>query len=200
MRHGSTRLVRLTLLIASLISSNAFAGDEPPLPNFRLGSRVNPLLLLSRPDVRTDLNLSAEQTSSAERAIRNLYVQAHSLRDKPKNPETLRARRAVDDEAFTWITSRLSPEQNARLAQIDLQWEGPSALSRTTIARDMHLDHAQIAKLKAAIERHAESRKKKHESADEVLAEVALSILSGPQRETWKAMLGVPIPFKNLKP
>lgn len=201
MRHGSTRLASLVLLVSSGISFSSVAGEESSLPNSMLGVRVTPLLLLSRADVRADLNLSSEQTQSAERAIQSLHQQAQSLRKKPDNAETKRARRAIDDEAFRWINTRLTPEQNARLAQIDLQWEGPSALvKRKAVAEDLHLDHEQIAKLKLAVQRHDDAQKKGHASADEVLAEVALSTLSEAQRETWKSMLGAPLAFKNSKP
>ena len=159
MRHGSTRL-GLTVILA-MVGVSAFAGDddEPPLPDSRLGHRTTPLLLLSRPDVRADLELTADQTESARRAIRNFYVQAMPLRGKPNTPETIRERRVVDDAAFGWIDSRLTPEQKLRLVQIDLQWEGPSALlSRSALTRDLHLSVEQIATLKRAIGRRDELR------------------------------------------
>lgn len=185
------------LLVALLaLAPSARAAEEPPLPDSRLGHRTAPLLLLSRPDVRADLGLTAEQAESAAGAIRSFYVQAAALRGKPTNAETVRARRAVDDEAYHWIDARLSPEQKARLAEIDLQWEGPSALvTRPAVVRTLHLSKEQIAGLNDAIRRRDAARAQGQPNADHSLAETALQSLDGGQRETWKGLLGKPMTF-----
>ena len=203
MRHGPTRLSLIAVL--ALWSGSAVArpvDDEPPLPDARLGHRTTPLLLLSRPDIRADLALTADQVQSARRAIRAFYVQAAPLRGKPNTPETIRERRAVDEGAFAWIDSRLTPEQKSRLVEIDLQWEGPSALiSRSVLTRELHLSGEQVATMKAAIRRRDERRD--HEEgteADLILMEVAVACLSDAQRTSWRGMLGRPFERKLSAP
>jgi hypothetical protein len=181
------------ILALLALAAPALAGEEPPLPDSRLGHRTAPLLLLSRPEVRADMGMTPAQAESAARAIRSFYVQAYALRGKPSTPETIRARRAVDDEAFAWIDSQLSPEQQARLSQIDLQWEGPRALvSRPSIARMLDLSKDQVHTLTTAVARRDAAHAKGHADADRILGEVALACLNDAQRETWKGLLGKP--------
>jgi hypothetical protein len=191
MRHGSTRWGLAVVLVLSAAPAFAGTDDEPPLPDSRLGTRTTPLLLLSRPDVREDLKLTSDQTESARRAISSFYVKAAPLRGKPDTPETIRERRAVDDAAFGWIDSRLTPEQKVRLVQIDLQWEGPSALiTRSALMRDLHLSPEQIATMKRAIHRRDALRAQGEAKADQILMEAALACLDEAQRTTWRGMLG----------
>src|SRR4029079_250908 len=96
MRHGPTpRAAYALLVLLTLIPARAPGAEPPPLPDSRLGVRTAPLLLLSRPDVQADLGLTPEQTSSAQRTITALYVQATALKGRP-DAEVLAARRAID--------------------------------------------------------------------------------------------------------
>jgi hypothetical protein len=194
MRQGSTRLGLTVVLVLSAIPALARGGDdEPPLPDSQLGHRMTPLLLLSRADVRTDLALTADQAESARKAIRTFYVQARALRGRPDTPETIRERRAVDEEALRWIDSRLTPDQKLRLIQVDLQWEGPAALiSRPLLTRDLHLSEDQVATMATAVHRRNQLRAKGEEKADQILMEVAIACLNETQLASWRGMLGRP--------
>lgn len=195
MRQGTTpvRSVLWVLFVSLLPTFAPAADDEAPLPDSRLGYRTAPLLLLSRPDIRDDLGMNADQTASAQRAIRSMYVQAASLKGKPNTEATIRARRAIDEAMQGWIDSRLTPEQKARLVQIDLQWEGPSALiSRPVVAEALNLTKEQRGTLENAVRRRRIAREQGRDDAERLLAEVALSCLGESQRENWKRMLGKP--------
>ena len=198
MRQGPTPAVLVALL--SLAGSVALgASDEPPLPDSRIGLRTAPLLLLSRPDIRADLELTPEQSESSARAIRSFYVQAHALRGKGNSPETIRERRAVDDEAAGWIHSRLSPEQKTRLAQLDLQWEGPSALvSRAVVVQALNLSSEQISTMRNAVALRNQLRDNGQADADARLLQAALTCLSDSQREAWKGLLGKRLAFATI--
>ena len=188
MRHGST-LAPIALVFA--LGSLASARDEAPLPDSRLGQPTQPLLLLTRPDVRDDLKMDADQTASAEEAVRAFYLQAYALRGQPTNPETLRARRAVDEAAQAWIDSKLTSEQQGRLAQIHLQWEGPSALVRRPVVADaLRLTDEQKAELAGAVKARDDARARGHVDADQVLGQAALRCLNPSQREGWARMMG----------
>jgi hypothetical protein len=110
-------------------------------------------------------------------------------------PEAIAGRRTIDEAQQRWLESWLSDEQRSRLIQIDLQWEGPSALiSRPIVADSLGLSDSQRALLTQAL---AERNQKRAQGqpppqSDRRLAEKALQVLTEPQRERWKAMLGRP--------
>lgn len=195
MRQGSTpALLGLILALASG-AGRAVAGEEVEvsLPDSALGRLVHPILLLSRPDVRSDLALDATQEAAARRALRAFSAQATALRGKPNDAETIRGRRAVDEAASGWIDAKLSAEQRSRLVQVHLQWEGPSALvKRPIVAESLRLSEPQKARLAEAVRRRDASRAKGDPGAEAALAQDALQCLSESQREGWKQMMGRP--------
>ena len=203
MSHGSrpvpaARLVLLPvflpltcwLAIAGL--ARPCLGSPPPLPDNRLGYRQAPLLLLSRPDVRADVGLDATQAADAERALTDLYVRALPLKGKT-GPEADAARYAINQAEASWLKTRLSDAQRKRLVQIDLQWEGPSAL----ISRPIVADHVGITpeQRKGLLNAIAQSNLQRDRTGDwreseHQLALQALKLLSKEQQERWYAMLG----------
>ena len=138
MRQGLATFHRSAwILVCAVGISGVCAAQAPPetgaLPEARLGVRTAPILLLSRPEVRSDLRLSQSQAVDVERVITDLYSKAAELKGK-KGQEAVAARRIIDDAQQQWLSSNLTPEQIERLAQIDLQWEGPPALlSRSNV-------------------------------------------------------------------
>ena len=152
MRDGARRALAALLMLLSVAAiPGSSLGDDAPLPDSRLGIRTVPLLLLSRPDVRADLGLNPAQTAEARRAISELHAKAAALRGKT-GAEAIAARRAIDEEQRRRLEAMLSPQQQDRLIQIDLQWEGPSALiSRKMVAESLNLDDRQRATLAQAV-------------------------------------------------
>lgn len=197
-RQGTTPrplLARLggLLSLAVLLTPLVALGDGPTLPTSRLGTRVMPLLLLSRSDVRADLKLSAEQATQADREIRELYHQAEGLKNKADAPQIIAARAAIDARGRQWIETQLSVTQRARLTQIVLQWEGPEALVKRPVVADLlNLSDAQRQALAQAVARRDTLRAqgKRRIEDERVLAEQSLSVLTVTQREKWQAMLG----------
>src|SRR5436305_327221 len=111
MRQGTTpvsvralaRPPGLVLWLASL----ALAGEDPPLPETRLGTPTAPILLLTRPDVRADLGLSKEQADSAQHVATELYLRAAELKGKPDSL-AIPGRRAIDEAQRAWLEENLS--------------------------------------------------------------------------------------------
>ena len=195
MRDGARRALAALLLLGAAAIPASSLGDDAPLPDSRLGIRTVPLLLLSRPDVRADLGLDPAQSAEARRAIAELHAKAAALRGKT-GAEAIAARRAIDEEQRRRLEALLSPEQQDRLVQIDLQWEGPSALiSRKMVAESLNLDDRQRATLAQAVsDRDRRRAQAPDRGGDErQLAEQALAILTEPQRARWRAMLGRPL-------
>ena len=196
MRHGVRPILAAVFLCLTAAAwPRASFGDGPPLPSLpdsRLGIRTAPLLLLSRADLRADVGLDARQTAEAERAIADLYARAVAVRGKA-GPEAIAARKAIDEAQRRWLDAHLSEAQRIRLIQVDLQWEGPSALiSRPVIADALSLTRAQREALGRAV---AECQRKRDagifQRSDEYqLTKQALAILNEEQQLRWKAMLG----------
>lgn len=194
MRHGAIPILA-ALLVGTAASPKESLGVETSLPDSRLGIRTAPLLLLTRPDVRRDLGLDDRQTAEAGRAIAELHARAAAVRGKT-GAEAVAARRAIDEEQQRRLNALLSEAQRVRLDQIDLQWEGPSALtSRPVIADSLGLDARQRESLAQAVaeRNHRLGRDPDRREAERILAERTLTILSNEQKIRWKAMLGRPL-------
>jgi hypothetical protein len=194
MNLGATR-ARLALVSFLFVGlSTTSRADSEALPDDRLGTRLAPILLLSRADVRTDLRLDAKQTASAEQAIAHVHARAEALKGRTRE-QSIEGRKAINEAERLWFEQNLTTAQQNRLVQIDLQWEGPSALiSRPLVGEVLGLTAAQREALNnAVVQRDAARAARTYTSADEQrLAKTALSILTPVQRERWRVMLGDP--------
>jgi len=192
--NGLTRGVFLLgLLTASLIGlpSHVSAGSDG-LPDDRLGRRTAPLLLLSRDDVRQDLGLTQPQGTEVDKAIIEFYSRAWELKGK-KGPAADAERKKIDQEQVTWINTHLTAKQRARLIQVDLWWEGPSALvSRPLVGENVGLSVDQRSALIAAVKTRDADRGQKSFSmaAEDALWSATKKTLSPAQIERYEAMLG----------
>src|SRR5262249_39724786 len=121
----------------------ATRAGEWALPDARLGVRTAPLLLLSRPDVQVELRLEPAQIAQARGTIEELTRRAVTLKGK-SGPAVVAERREIDEAQVDWLGRNLTGNQLIRLRQIELQWEGPSAmLSRPSVAEHLRLTAEQ---------------------------------------------------------
>jgi hypothetical protein len=194
MRHGTTPatiLIPARLLAVLAIPALACAG-EPNAPERPTGERANPLLLLNRPDVRSDLKLTAEQADGARRLLVQLHEKAAALKGR-KGAEVVAARRQIDEEMQRWLDRHLSAEQRARLYQVELQWEGPSALhTRPTVAQSLGLtdEQRQAIAQAASLRNSLREQGRCHAEDEQRLATQILATLTSEQKERWQALLG----------
>jgi hypothetical protein len=181
-------------LLAGLGSGSSLAAP-PSLPDSRLGIRTAPLLLLSRADVRADVGLDQAQIAEAGRALEELYAQAAELKGL-SGPEVLARKKSIDEAEQQWLQTKLTEAQRKRLIEIDLQWEGPSALiHRPVLADHLHLTQEQRTSLTAAV---ADCRRRRQQGGDvheceRRLFEQTRALLTPEQLERWRAMLGRPL-------
>jgi hypothetical protein len=182
MRQGTTPLaVLLSLALAGVGLAAPAEDDAWALPDGLQGVRVAPIFLLSRTDVQADLGMTDEQVLSARRTIADLYARAASLRGKP-DLEAIAERRVIDEAQRRWLENQLSDAQQARLLQLDLQWEGPTAiLSRSWVTAQLELSPAQRRSLRTSMVDHP--------------AEALQSVLTPDQRTRWQALLGQALRF-----
>jgi hypothetical protein len=182
----------LLLWLAVLAGSTQSA--EESVPDSRIGTRTAPLLLLSRSDVRRELRLSEKQVVEAERAVATLHAQAARLRGQ-KGEAIQEARKRIDLEQEQWLHTHLTPPQLERLIQIDLQWEGASAvISRPVVAERLHLTPTQETQLRAVLNRRNTERVagKYDEELNSRVERDVMTILSERQQEEWKKLVGMP--------
>ena len=195
MRSGMIRFAAFGLF-AVVTVADSLAGSGPL--DGRIGTPISPILLLSRPDVRGEVKLTETQAVEAERAISDLWDKAVSVRGR-NDAESNRVRVEIDRLSRRWLVEHLTADQQTRLAQLDLQWEGPSALlTRPIVAESLQLSDDQRAKLARAIaERNTNRHGGQAIAADEItLFRSTLGILNDEQKANWRAMLGPIAPFQ----
>ena len=196
MRQGP--MLALVPVCLGLLIAPAFAGSWA-LPDDSRGTRVAPMLLLTRADVREDLLFPPDQVGELEKAVDDLHKKAAALKGKT-GAEAVGLRKAVDDGQKTWLEAHLTPDQVIRLYQIDLRWEGPVAIvTRPTVAEDLALSTEQKSAFNRAVhERNAHVEKTKdHVAADRRFAVRTTSILNESQKLRWEEMIGRPILNRN---
>jgi hypothetical protein len=190
---AATRIVGVVVTLMTL-SAQASTPFRVFLQDDRYGSRVAPLLLLSRADVREELRLSARQSDASSHAAAQSYLKAKELSGK-RGTEFIEARKAIDESSNRWIEANLSIEQQTRLVQIDLQWEGLSALvSRPVVVETLALTEDQRKTISATIDAFNAIRERKTPSAEEKKTTIdkVLGVLNPTQSKRWEAMLGRP--------
>jgi hypothetical protein len=181
----------------ALTFERAARAGEWILPDDRLGIRTAPLLLLSRPDVQTDLKLDRAQILGAQNMINELTRRAGALRGRT-GTAVIAERRAIDEAQLDWLGKSLTGNQLQRLRQIEIQWEGPAAmLSRPSVAEHLRLTAEQRQRLARIVSDRAASRKRgpKDPTGDEAFNRQVQSILSPAQHGLWTVLLGTPVRF-----
>lgn len=194
------------LLVWMTLAPGTSALGQPParsgdwvLPDSRIGIRTAPLLLLSRPDVQTDLRMDGAQIQGAQAAIEELTRRAAALRGKTGSA-VLAERRAIDEAQLEWLGKHLTGNQLERLRQIELQWEGIAAmLSRPTVAEYLRLTPEQRQALARIIaEQNAARRRTPAGSLEELgYTRKAYALLTPSQQELWSGLLGTPVRFAS---
>ena len=189
---------RPLILLVALAAPTLATADDVVLPDSKLGQQVAPILLLSRPDIRAALKLTDAQAGAARSTLATLRAQAEDLKGQA-GPVAAATRRSLVQAQRRWIDAQLDPAQRGRLAQLDLQWEGPSALvTRPAVATALGLAEPQRQALATAVGRRDELRARgrlKQEDERRLAAE-AIETLSADQQREWRQMLGEPFAFQ----
>lgn len=189
MRFGSWSMTAAAVLLTLFV-----AGTRPveaQVPDEAIGVRLSPILLLSRADVRQELALNVDQVEAVFQAIGTFHEKAETLRGR-SGPEAIAARREIDEEAGRWIAETFSEEQRARLDQIDLQWQGASALiARPTIAASLELTDEQRSQIQQTLGRGPLAGEDSLQAHRRIQRD-AVAVLDEQQRLRWLAMVGRP--------
>jgi hypothetical protein len=197
-------LARRTFVLAmAVLGAGAFLGltksgcGAEPLDD-RLGVPIAPLFLLLRSDIQKDLGLEPAQIALVNRVASEFYAKALSLKGK-KGPGLLAARKEIDTEEKNWMSKHLNPKQRERLAQIDLQWEGASALlNRPVVVEYLGLSSEKQTEVARVISDAGALRARAGRLTYEEHVDVtrkAIALLSEKQRKQWMHVLGPPCRF-----
>jgi len=176
--------------------------QEIRVPESRKGIRTAPILLLCREEIQAELGLRPEVIAQAKSMASDLHRRAAFLHGKTGSG-VLTARRIIDEEQTRWLNKNLSAAQLDRLHQLDLQWEGPTAfVSRPIIAEYLNITPQQresIAKSINLMKNQTNPTQSPPDSEDR-FSDQALALLTDPQRDQWKALLGKPFAFRRDSP
>jgi hypothetical protein len=198
MRAGRRLVVPLALLGCLLVpGSKATAFGAEPLDD-RLGVRTPLVFLLIRSDIQKDLSLEPTQIAEANRFAAELYRRALLLKGKA-GPGVVAARRAIDEAGNDWLSKHLTPEQRERLGQIDLQWEGVSALlSRPVVIDFLGMTDEQRDQVSRVFSDRIKARGGQGPWTYEEHLEItrkAIAVLTDKQKHLWAKVLGRPCRF-----
>jgi hypothetical protein len=193
MRHGLT--VVLVIFATGLFGSPQAVKSDEPLED-RIGQRIQPIFLLSRTDVQSDLKMLPKQIADVDRAADALYRKAIGLRGK-KGPAVDEERRRLDEELTLWLRTHLTMDQLERLREIDFQWEGAAAMIRPMVTEYLGLSTDQQRTLTQFLAESMEHRRRAGWKATDQtqLTRKAIAVLSDKQKERWADLLGRPCQF-----
>jgi hypothetical protein len=197
MRHGWAVFRTLIVLGVGLGGFTPHARGSD-LGDDRLGMRTVPIVLLTRSDVQKDLKLDTRQIAACRQAMVALYDRAALLKGR-KDAGAQAARHSIDQAMSQWLDQYLTPEQLGRLEQIDLQWEGASAmLSRPFLDESLRLSEEQKKKIRQCIAEGNAQRAREGWSYENHSNQTrkAIAVLDLRQRSIWIKLLGPACEFK----
>jgi hypothetical protein len=171
----------------------------------------NQMMLLQREDVQKDLQLTAEQKTRLQAANEKMTGQMRDAMqgmrggggDRTAIQETMQRLQTASEREVNAI---LTPAQQKRLLEIQIQLSGPRALLLPAVQKVMELTDDQMAKIRdlqqqhqqanAAAMRNAagnrEAMQASREKNDAVLAAEIDKVLTAPQRAKLKELTGRP--------
>ncbi|MER3402832.1 MAG: hypothetical protein C4336_08670 [Armatimonadota bacterium] len=161
-------------------------------------------ILLARPDVQKELNLTAQQKAKIDEMQQAMRRAREELRSLPPDQ---RRQRMAELRQKNDPTSVLTETQKKRLRELELQWQGPTALMDPEIAQEVGLTQEQQAKIMGIVQEFRRMRAPSKqggspgpqalEQAREETEKKILEVLTPAQRQKWDQMLGKPFTFEG---
>jgi hypothetical protein len=144
------RCLRFLLAVSAVVALSAFfaadaSAQRPGGFGFGGGFQQDPISLLSRPAVRTELEVDEEQAKQIEAVRREM------------DAEITKSRQEISARYLVKVEKVLQPHQAQRLREITLQLRGLAALTDAEVSKKLGLSDAQ---LKEIASKREESQKK----------------------------------------
>ncbi|MBA3725228.1 MAG: hypothetical protein H0W86_01945 [Armatimonadetes bacterium] len=188
-------------VMVAVVASVAVAQNQPR----RQGPSMRGMMgmgLLFRPEVQTELKLTANQRKSLDKMRTDMMAGFRTNNGKQVTPDQ---RRAQLQKAQAGITKLLTRAQANRLDQLRLQQSGAFALSDPAVAKALamtakqksQLTKIQISSFRPPAPVAKDSAPRRVDRAGLEIAKKKMeAVLSVAQKAKWKAMQGKPFKFR----
>jgi Spy/CpxP family protein refolding chaperone len=166
-------------------------------------------MLLERPDVQRELNLTEQQKNQIRQMQENQRVAMQELRNLP--PEERRQKmqelRQKNDPVNV-----LNETQKKRLREIELQAMGAFALMQPEVADQLKLTQEQRSKLQGVVMQSMQQMREQFQGGGfgqgaqqmqqmrDQMEKQMLEVLTPVQRQQWQQMQGKPFQFEGGRP
>ncbi|MFN8139606.1 MAG: hypothetical protein U0R49_07415 [Fimbriimonadales bacterium] len=156
-------------------------------------------MLLLMPAVQTELKMSQEQIAALKEAVPSVGSKKAGApgAGQKKGPEVM--------AALEKVKSGLNTEQQKRLGQLLLQFEGPVALMNPQVAEKVGVTPEQKSQIQAMMKEvfsglkdanlQPKERREKMQAVKKEVGAKILALLSDGQKTQWNSLLGSPFNF-----
>ncbi|GIV06273.1 MAG: hypothetical protein KatS3mg016_1848 [Fimbriimonadales bacterium] len=168
-------------------------------------------MLLQRPDVQRELNLTEQQKNQIRQMQESQRVAMQELRNLPpqERRQKMEELRTKNDP-----TKVLNETQKKRLREIELQAMGAFALMQPEVADELKLTQEQRSKLQGIIMQSMQQMREQFQGGGfgqgqgaqqmqqmrEQMEKQMLEVLTPAQRQQWQQMQGKPFQFEGGRP
>jgi Spy/CpxP family protein refolding chaperone len=168
-------------------------------------------MLLQRPDVQRELNLTEQQKSQIRQMQENQRTAMQELRNLP--PEQ-RRQKMLELRQKNDPVSVLNESQKKRLREIELQAMGPSAFLQDDVANELKLTQEQRSRLQGILMQQMQQLREQFQGGGfgqgqgaqnfqqmrDQMEKQMLEVLTPAQRQQWQQMQGKPFQFEGGRP
>ncbi len=179
-------------------------GQGPGFGRMMGGGAMVASMLLARPDVQRELNLTEQQKAKINEMQQAQRLAMQELRNLP--PEE-RRQRMQEIRQKNDPTTVLNDTQKKRLRELELQWTGPVALMNPEVAKEVGLTTEQQSKIQGIIQEQMQAMREQFQGGGqpganfqqmrEQVEKRILEVLTPAQRQKWQEMLGKPFQFEG---
>jgi Spy/CpxP family protein refolding chaperone len=168
-------------------------------------------MLLERPDVQRELNLTEQQKTQIrqmQEAMRAAWQEMRNLPPQERRQKMEELRQKNDP------TKVLNESQKKRLREIELQAMGPIAFLQPEVADELKLTQEQRSRLQGIVMQQMQQLREQFQGGGfgqgqgaqnfqqirEQMEKQMLEVLTPAQREKWQQMQGKPFQFEGGRP
>lgn len=195
-------------------------GSREPSVAFVFAGAFKPFFLsflLSRPDVQKELKLTEAQKKSLQTRLQSFgprqREQSNQASPRTSGGQGQRAQQPNVRDIDKVIRDILTPAQQKRLEELQLQWVGPGALLWPDVAQKVGLTNQQTQKIREAEQANMQKRWEVFQRARTTnqaereklfqqmellrrdLNNKILALLTPAQKQKWQSLLGKPFTF-----
>jgi Spy/CpxP family protein refolding chaperone len=166
-------------------------------------------MLLERPDVQRELNLTEQQKTQIRQMQESMRTAMQELRNAPpqERRQKMEELRQKNDP-----TKVLNESQKKRLRELELQAMGPTAFLQPEVADELKLSQEQRSRLQGIVMQQMQQLREQFQGGGqgqgapnfqqmrEQAEKQMLEVLTPAQREQWQQMQGKPFAFEGGRP